>query len=461
MHTLTTSSLSFTWPDGSPVFDELSLEVPPGRNALVGPNGSGKSTLLKLLAGDLEPTSGTVGRTGLVGYLPQDVALDDAPRSGGESMQDALARILRDEPDVLLLDEPTNNLDAGARRRLYDQLDRFPGTLLVVSHDRTLLERVDRVADLHDGMIRWYGGSLSDYEEQLRAEQESAGQAVRNAQAGVRREQRDRQRADQTLAGRKQKAQKAWDNTREPRAVMRVRKRTAQVSAAKYVAVHDDRLEDARSRLDEAEGRIRESTSIRVDLPDTVVPDRRVVLRTDGLVLRNGTAVDLALDGPERVALTGRNGSGKTTLLHTLTGVLAPAVGSVDVRVPVRLLPQRLDLLDDTLSVADNVAAVAPTASVNQMRARLARFAFRGSAADQRVATLSGGERFRATLAALLLAEPAPQLLLLDEPTNNLDFASYRQLVAALASYRGALLVASHDDAFLDEIGVTRTLSLD
>jgi ATPase subunit of ABC transporter with duplicated ATPase domains len=169
---------------------------------------------------------------------------------------------------------------------------------------------------------------------------------------------------------------------------------------------------------------------------------------------------DLDLRGPERVALTGRNGAGKTTLLRTLTGELPPAHGQATVHVPLRYLPQRLDFLDEQASVLDNVARLTPHATANRMRAQLARFLFRGGRADQRVGTLSGGERFRAALAGLLLAEPAPQLLLLDEPTNNLDLLSVNQLVQALAAYQGALIVASHDLPFLQDLAITRWLEL-
>jgi ATPase subunit of ABC transporter with duplicated ATPase domains len=170
--------------------------------------------------------------------------------------------------------------------------------------------------------------------------------------------------------------------------------------------------------------------------------------------------LDLSVHGPERIGLLGGNGAGKTTLLRTIAGELDPLAGEVALSVPMRYLPQRLTLLDDELSVAGNVARFAPEATDNQVRARLARFLFRGRRADQAVGTLSGGERFRATLAALMLADPAPQLLLLDEPTNNLDLSSVRQLTAALASYRGALIVASHDPTFLNGIGVTRRIRL-
>jgi ATPase subunit of ABC transporter with duplicated ATPase domains len=182
-------------------------------------------------------------------------------------------------------------------------------------------------------------------------------------------------------------------------------------------------------------------------------------LPADGVLA--GVLDELIVRGPERIALTGPNGAGKTTLLQAVAG-LAPLSG-----VTVRLgavcgyLPQRLDTLDDSLSVVGNVRAAAPSASVNEVRASLARFLFRGERADHLAGTLSGGERFRAVLAALLLAQPPPQLLLLDEPTNNLDMASVRQLSEALAGYRGALLVASHDVHFLRSAGITRWLRQD
>src|SRR5450755_74384 len=154
-------------------------------------------------------------------------------------------------------------------------------------------------------------------------------------------------------------------------------------------------------------------------------------------------------------------GAGKTTLLRAITG--AVTLPGVNIRrgAVVGYLPQRLDALDDSLTVVDNVRAAAPTASVNEVRASLARFLFRGARADRPAGTLSGGERFRAVLAALLLAQPAPQLLLLDEPTNNLDMASVRQLSQALESYRGAIIIASHDVPFLRSAGITRWLRLD
>jgi ATPase subunit of ABC transporter with duplicated ATPase domains len=521
---LTCTSLSFAWPDGTPVFEDLQIAFGPGRTGLVGVNGAGKSTLLKLIAGELTPTDGTVRVAGEVGYLPQNVTLDTALRvdealgiaatraalhaieagdvaeehfaavgddwdveeralatlgqlglghvdldrtigeiSGGESVLLRLAALLLRRPDVLLLDEPTNNLDLFARRRLYDAVSAWSGVMIVVSHDRELLDLVDQIADLRAGEVTWYGGNYSVYEEALGTEQEAAERMVRVAEADLKKQKRELVDAQVKLARRKRYGQKMFEQKREPKIVMGARKRAAQESAGKHRIMHEEKLAEAKERLDEAVEAVRDDDEIRVDLPYTAVPPGRTVLTALDLRLRYGARVDGGLDlrGPERIALVGRNGAGKTTLLRTIAGELEPVGGEVRAHVPLRFLPQRLDVLDDGLTVAENVARYAPGATNNRVRARLARFLFRGARADQPAATLSGGERFRAALAALMLAEPAPQLLMLDEPTNNLDMASVRQLTTALESYEGALIVASHDLPFLESLGITRWLLLE
>ncbi|MFC9503238.1 ABC-F family ATP-binding cassette domain-containing protein [Streptomyces sp. NPDC057002] len=521
---ITVTSLSFTWPDGSSVFEGLDVAFGPGRTGLVGVNGSGKSTLLKLIAAELAPADGAVRVAGEVGYLPQNVTLDTTLRvdqalgiaaqraalhaieagdvaeahfetvgddwdveeralatlselglghieldrtigevSGGESVLLRLAALLLRRPDVLLLDEPTNNLDLYARRRLYTAVQSWPGVMVVVSHDRELLDLVDQIADLRSGEITWYGGNYSDYEEALSVEQEAAERMVRVAESDFRKQKRELADAQVKLARRKRYGQKMFEQKREPKIVMGARKRAAQESAGKHRIMHEEKLAEARERLDEAVEAVRDDDEIRVDLPYTAVPPGRTVLTLQDLGLRYGARVEggFELRGPERVALIGRNGSGKTTLLRTITGELDPESGDVRTHVPLRFLPQRLDVLDGELTVAENVARFAPDATNNRIRARLARFLFRGARADQKAATLSGGERFRAALAALMLAEPAPQLLMLDEPTNNLDMASVHQLTTALESYEGALIVASHDLPFLESIGITRWLRME
>ena len=185
----------------------------------------------------------------------------------------------------------------------------------------------------------------------------------------------------------------------------------------------------------------------------------------DGLRLRNqgdgSGLISLHLRGPERVGVVGANGSGKTTLINTLLGRVPAEAGTVSLRVPTRLLPQRLQLLEEDDTVLQAVSRHARHVDDNALRAELARFLLDADTVSRPVRTLSGGERFRATLAALLLGDPPPQLLILDEPTNSLDLDSVAQLTAALLAYRGALLVASHDRPFLGEIGLTGELDLD
>ena len=416
--------------------------------------------------------------------------------SGGEAVLSALSALFLRRPAALLLDEPTNNLDLDARRRLYEAVQAWPGVMLIVSHDRALLSLVDQVADLSGNALRLYGGNLEAYEAMLATDQAAALRSVNAAEADVRREKRDLVEFQVKQARRDRMGRAVAASGSLPRIIAGGRKRAAQVSAGKGREVALARIADARERLAEAEEGLRDDSSIRISLPGTAVPAGRTVLAVRGLDVpwapwqeaaadtdgEAGRLAELIVRGPERVALTGPNGAGKTTLLRALAGLGEPGpeagpaggdsgeapagavpVGAVTVRRngASGYLPQRLDILDDALTVVENVRAVAPRASVNEVRAGLARFLFRGARADQVTGTLSGGERFRAVLAALLLADPPPQLLLLDEPTNNLDLASAAQLAEALSCYRGALVVVSHDVPFLRSIGITRWLRLE
>ncbi|MET8833875.1 ribosomal protection-like ABC-F family protein [Micromonospora sp. NPDC004540] len=524
------SNLSFSWPDDTPVFQNLSFTVPPGRTGLVAPNGAGKTTLLRLIAGELTPTGGAVTVDGVLGYLPQNLPLDgdltvaqvlgvdavlralhaieagdareehfttvgddwdveersraeldrlglgDVPLdrrlatlSGGQVVSLGLAAQLLRRPDVLLLDEPTNNLDLDARHRLYGVLQEWSGCLLLVSHDRALLDRMDRIAELDRGEVRLFGGNFTAYEEAARAAQEAAERTVRGAEQEVKREKREMQQARERAERRAGNAARNLDSAGLARIVAGGLKRSAQESAGRSRQLHANRVSEAQSRLDEASRALREDQTLTLDLPDTTVPAGRTVVagermqvHHDGRAVFAGAGVDLSIRGPERIALTGPNGAGKSTLLRLLRGDLDPEGGEVRRgEGRVAYLSQRLDLLDPDRTVAENFAAYAPDRPPAERMNLLARFLFRGARAHLPVGVLSGGERLRATLACVLYAQPAPHLLLLDEPTNNLDLVSAGQLENALGAYRGAFVVVSHDERFLAEIGVRRWLRLD
>ena len=298
--------------------------------------------------------------------------------SGGETILVALAALFLRRPDIMLLDEPTNNLDLDARRRLYDAVASWSGVMVIVSHDRELLGLVDHIADLSGEQIRIYGGNLAAYEQLLAAEQAAVEQAVTAASADVRREHRDFVDAQVKQARRDRQGRKVAASGSLPRIVAHARKRAAQETAGRSRELHAERLQAARGRLEEAEQAVRDDAEIRVDLPGTAVPAGRTVLTMTGLVgphwhpaspapaadcaagadpaaVQPGVLAEFIARGPERIALVGPNGAGKTTVLRAIAG-LAGRPG-VDVRLGavVGYLPQRLDILDDSLSVVDNV----------------------------------------------------------------------------------------------------------
>ncbi|UGS26276.1 ATP-binding cassette domain-containing protein [Microbacterium resistens] len=404
--------------------------------------------------------------------------------SGGEAVLVAIAGIRARRAPITLLDEPTNNLDRDARARLGDMVRSWRGALIVVSHDVALLELMDDTAELYAHTLSVFGGPYSAWRAWLDAEQESAKQDERDAAQALRKEKRQRIEAETKLAHRSRTARKAELEKRVPKIVAHGRKMAAQVSAGRLRGEVQAKEAEARQALDEAGRRIRDDATMKIELPDPLVSrTRRIATLGDG-------ERSWVVQGPERVALVGRNGVGKTTLLRRLVASAdarpaapedaedaAPArAAEDDAATPADLraawraeahtdrigyLPQRIDGLDEHASVLANVGARAPEIPEKELRNRLARFLIRGGAVDRPVASLSGGERFRVALATVLLADPAPHLVVLDEPTNNLDLDTVDQVVEALRAYRGAVLVVSHDDVFLDRLELDLRLELD
>jgi ABC transport system ATP-binding/permease protein len=435
------------------LFEGLSLTISDGdRIGVVGINGAGKSTLLRILSGVDAPGEGRVrrGRGSRVGFLDQvprlppgtvraavgegweaeatldrlgmaaaaDVAV--AELSGGEAKRVALARVLTHPAELLVLDEPTNHLDLGAVAWLEKRLVAFRGGLVLVTHDRHLLDRLTtRILELDRGRSYMHDGGYASYLE-ARAEREERAESAESTRRNLARRE---------LAWLRRGAQ------------ARSRKPQARVDAA--VRLIEDRPADPPRRA------TLEVTGDTPRLGDKVIECTGVAFRYDGgpMVLRG---VDLVLGRRERLGIVGANGSGKSTLVDLLAGRRRPTMGTVEVgpTVVAGCYDQRGSTIDPQARVQDLVAGPHRTpgslADVELMK----RFSFSGDLPFARVETLSGGERRRLQL--LLVIARRPNVLLLDEPTNDFDLDTLRALEDFLEDWPGALVVVSHDRTFLE-----------
>lgn len=521
---LTLDSLSAAAPDGRLLFKDLSLSV--GRNqriGLVGRNGSGKSTLLAIIEGKAQQLAGHVTAAGRVGTLEQnlppalsvaeaigisgireatarveagnasdedhaladwtldarvaaalastgltgtDLDRDIASFSGGERTRIGLARLLIEAPDLILLDEPTNNLDAEGRAAVGELLLRWDGGLVVASHDRQLLEQVDRIIELGPVRIRQFGGGWSAFAAAREADRHRAETSLEAAEQGVREAKRVAQ-ARREKKARRDRAGKAYAASGSaPKILMGRQAERAQNSAGRDGILADRQTDEAARKLKDAQALVELAAPMTFEIPPSRLPASTELLSIEqasvelapGRILGPWT---LDIRGPERVAITGQNGAGKSSLLRLAMGEIAPATGSVR-RAEGRLamVDQHVALLDPSLTVIENYQRLHPHATQEASHAALARFAFRNRDALRLAGTLSGGERLRAALSCVLGGPSPPQLLALDEPTNHIDLESIEALEDALSMYDGAILVVSHDHSFIERIGVTRSLHL-
>ncbi len=520
---LTLSGASAATPDRRTLFDDLDLSVGAERIGLVGRNGCGKSTLLRIAAGEVAPSRGSVVRNGTVATLAQhwpeddrvtdalgiadaldsltrvlagegepadfdaadwdltarvDVALADVglaglaldrrigTLSGGERTRVGLARLALERPDLLLLDEPTNNLDAAGRAAVHRLVAAWRGGVIVASHDRALLETMDRIVELTPGGVHIVGGGWSAFIAQRDAERAQVLADRDRSEAALHSAMRAVQ-AGREAKDRRDRAGRAFAATgSSPRILLGRQAERAENSGGRGRRIGERQVTEATARRDDARARVEILTPLTIVLPPSGMPSTAEVLSVDAATVRAGDRLlgpwTLAIRGPERVALGGANGVGKTTLLKVACGRLAPEGGSVRrVGERIAMLDQHVGLLDPTATILDNLRRLHPELGQQAAHDACARFAFRNRDADRIVGTLSGGERLRAGLAALLSGATPPWLLILDEPTNHLDIASVEILEQALGGYDGALLIVSHDRRFLDAVGMTREIVLD
>lgn len=420
--------------------------------AIIGDNGSGKTTLLRLLAGDLLPDSGTANKNAGVHMLNQINASDS--KSGGEQQMFALMRAFESDADILLLDEPTNNLDPNAKQTFFNRLNAYPNGVVIVSHDRELLQQMDKIIELHNGQLKVYGGNYDFYLDQKRIESDSVYSKYTNAKKSITRLNNTLNIAQNTRQHHEFKQQKEINTSRRSRLEANALRGKSQETEAKKRAIIQKKLDEQILIQQSLSEQMRNET-IKIPIPNKPFYSKELI-NISGLCFAYGDKIifkdfNLTMYGKTRLRLTGKNGSGKSTLLKIICGELKPNSGTVKTFGKTAYVNQDLSVLDKNKTIVENIMDISGCLK-HDAHAIAANFGFRGDTSQQRVGTLSGGELLKATLAAILGGDNQPDLLILDEPTNNLEIKSISILEDALNQYNGAILLVSHDEMFVKNI---------
>lgn len=516
-------NVSHVLPDGRTLFSDLHEQFDMRPTGLVGRNGIGKTLLARILAGLLQPTSGHCQCSGIVHYLAQQVAhpdgstvatlagvkhkLDaltriesgstaqgdfdtvgdhwnmhqrlryelehynlshleaDTPASilsGGEAMRVSLIGAMLSDADFVILDEPSNHLDRPNRQALIEQLQRWPRGLIVVSHDRSLLEFMERIVELSSLGLHSYGGNYSFYADAKAHERQNALQNLderkleRQRQEQAMRKQRERQEQRQARGNRQGK------KANQAKILLDRQKERSETSSGTLIQKQASSRAQLNQRVREAAQQVEDKSQITLhDIPITQAV-KRIVADLNGVelpyVAGATRTISLILGGQQRIGVVGPNGCGKSTLLRLFAGQVTPLAGVAKMTPESAYLDQRLGNLDPEKTVLEQLQLANRTATEGDLRMRLAQLGLDAQKIATPSGSLSGGERVKGALACILYADSPPQLLLLDEPNNHLDLPSVQALEIMLRSYQGTLIVVSHDDSFLDNLGLTDRL---
>ncbi|WP_295232696.1 ABC-F family ATP-binding cassette domain-containing protein [uncultured Chryseobacterium sp.] len=516
--------ISFGFPAGNLLFNSINLTVPSSsKSALVGSNGTGKSTLLKIMAGELTPLEGSVRNDGDLFYVPQmfgnldhltvaeclkiDQKLDALQKitageveeryfellnddweieercsqaleywkldsvspyqrletlSGGQKTRVFLAGLQIHQPDIVLLDEPTNHLDLEARHLLYDWLHKTSATVVMVSHDRTLLNLADTVFELSNQGISTYGGNYDFYAAQKEIENEALQNDIHSKERALKKA---REKERETVE-RKQKLDARGKGKQEKSGVARIMMNTmrnkAENNSSRLKAVHAGKISAISGELRELRSSVRTADQMKVHFNDSGLHSGKVLISAEKINFTYGGEnlwkenLNLEIRSGDRIVVKGLNGSGKTTLIKLLLGNLQPTIGKISgADFQWVYIDQEYSLIDKKATVYEFTRQFNDQAMPEpEVKTLLARFLFGKETWDKNCGVLSGGERLRLLLCGLSISQKVPDLIILDEPTNNLDLQNVEILTDSIKDYHGTLLVISHDAVFLEEIGV-------
>ena len=541
--------ISYIHPDKEILFSDLNFSISKGQKlGLVGNNGCGKSTLLQIIAGQLSPSSGVIVRSEDLYYIPQHFGqydsltiaqalridgkqqalhailegdastenftllnddwnieersiaalcswgLEQFPLShpmqllsGGEKTRVFLSGMDIHTPSVVLMDEPTNHLDAAGRQRLYDWIEKCRSTLLVVSHDRTLLNLLPEICELEKFQISYYGGNYDFYKEQKSIMQEALQQRIEEKEKAIRiarkvaRETAER-RDKQNVRGEKRNAQKGM-----PRIMLNALQSKSEKSTNKLNSVHQEKTEKLAEERNQLRSSIPPMATLKTDFNSSSLHTGKILITAKDINfgyhdykannvgcnynshntktsehLLWKSSLSFELKSGDRLRIEGANGSGKTTLLKLITGLLEPQEGTLTrAAFSYVYLNQEYSIINNANSVLKQAYAFNNrNLPEHEIKIILNRYLFPASEWDKSCRKLSGGEKMRLVFCCLMISNNTPDMFILDEPTNNLDIQSIEIITATIKNYTGTVIAISHDNYFIREIGIKQCLSV-
>ncbi len=527
---ISVQQLSYIHADKEPLFQNINLTVNKGEQvSLVGNNGSGKSTLLRIIEGGLKPVSGEVVCSSQPYYVPQHfgqydqltvmqalqveskikallaiiagdasignfTALDDdwnieerclaalsfwgllhirldqsmCTLSGGEKTKVFLSGLQIHSPEIILMDEPTNHLDTGSRNKLYGFIESSRATMLIVSHDRTLLNLLPYTCELDRSTITLYGGNYEFYKEQ----KEQALAALQNQLSEKEKELRLAKKIAREALERKNKSSSRGEKSAVkkgiPRIMMGAMKEGAENSTVKLKNVHDDKMSAISSSITDIQTALPNMRQMKTDFNSPDLHIGKILVTAKDLNFGYGESrlwqdpLNLQIKSGDRIRFSGNNGAGKTTLLKLLLGELEPTEGTIT-RADFKYIyiDQEYSIVQPHLTVFEQLEQFNLFAKPeHELKMILSRFLFPVGTWDKSCSKLSGGEKMRLAICCLMVSNSTPDLFILDEPTNNLDIQSVDIITAAIKDYNGTVLLVSHDLYFVKEIKINRVVEL-
>lgn len=527
---LTLQNISYTHQNKDLLFSNINLTVNNHeKTALIGNNGVGKSTLLKIIAGELQPTYGQIIVETEPYYVPQifgqfnhlniaqalliedklnalkeilngntseenfnllndDWTIEDRCKealnywqlddldlsqkmetlSGGQKTKVFLAGISIHQPELVLLDEPSNHLDVSGRQLLYDFIQATKGSLIVVSHDRKLLNLLDTVCELSKQGIKVYSGNYDFYKEQKQIENNALNQDIQSKEKALRKAKEKERETIERQQKLDTRAQKGLGKAGLPKIVSNTWKNSAERSTAKIASVHSEKIGSISQDLQELRSALPDIDKMKFGFGNSALHKGKILFTAKDINFAYNTQplwkdnLNFQITSGERIALKGQNGSGKTTLIKLILGDIEPQTGTI-YRADNKAvyIDQDYSLLDNKLKVYEQAQQFnGSSLQEHEIKIRLNRFLFTKDDWDKSCSALSGGERMRLLLCCLTINSKSPDIIIFDEPTNNLDIQNVEILTAAINEYQETLIVVSHDETFLEQINIERTIEL-